>query len=147
MFFNGEWTRVERDSKNLVIRQELGPRTADREGEKLGDDLKIAGGSIMRTLQRHRMPTTYPTDCDTWIAEEEKLIHAGDDDRPDEPDDPCTQRGHRHGRVIGVGDRRAHLRIGGIVLCKHGELTYSVKGTSKTETHLEPQHPGRNLGR
>lgn len=39
VFLDVEWAGVERNAKNLVVRDKLGPCTADRKRNKLGDDL------------------------------------------------------------------------------------------------------------
>ena len=58
----------------------------------------------------------YSGDINSREPEEEKLVHAGYYDRPDESKHPHPQGGDRHGRVISVGDRRANLRVGRIIL-------------------------------
>ena len=74
------------------------------------------------------MHTTYPAHGDTRKAEEEELIHAGNDDGPNQPNNPAAQGGHRHGRIVGVGDRRADLWIRRVVLCRVDELTSAGTG-------------------
>lgn len=61
----------------------------------------------------------YASNADRRIAEEEELVHAGDDHCPDHADDPCTKSGGGHVEIVGVGDGRADLRVGRILLCKN----------------------------
>lgn len=59
---------------------------------------------------------TYAAHGDAREAEEEELIHAGDNDSPNNTNDPDAQGGDRHTRVVGVSDRRANLGIGRVIL-------------------------------
>ena len=63
-----------------------------------------------------RLICAYSGDINSREPEEEKLVHAGNNDRPDKSKHPHPQGGDRHGRVISVGDRRANFRVGRIVL-------------------------------
>ena len=54
---------------------------------------------------------------DGRIPEEEELVHAGDEDGPDDTNHPCTEGVDRHGRVVGVGDGGADLGVGRVILC------------------------------
>ena len=54
---------------------------------------------------------TYAGDGDRGIAEEEELVQAGEDDGPDEADEPGPEGVHGHVRVVGVGDGRTDLRV------------------------------------
>jgi hypothetical protein len=38
VFLDGEWTRINRNTKNLDIRQEFGPGLTEGKGEQLGND-------------------------------------------------------------------------------------------------------------
>jgi hypothetical protein len=62
------------------------------------------------------MTITYRSDIGRGIAEEEELIQTGNDDGPKQAQDPCTDRVHRHLRVVCVGDGRSYFRIGRVVL-------------------------------
>ena len=65
---------------------------------------------------RSKNEQTYAANGDRGIPEEEELVHAGDDDGPDDTYEPCTEGFDRHVRVVGVGDGGADLGIWGIIL-------------------------------
>ena len=69
------------------------------------------------------MRATYPADWDARIAEEEELVHAGNDNGPYQPNNPGAQGGDRHSRIVGISDRRADLWVGGVVLWQVDEHT------------------------
>lgn len=79
---------------------------------------------------------TYSSDHDGRISEIVELVHAGDDDRPEEAEYPCPESVDGHGRVVKVGDGGAHLWIGRIILCSRGKWTALVRfrGSRHTET-------------
>ena len=64
---------------------------------------------------------TYTGDSDGGVAEVEELVKAGDDDGPDEADEPCTEGRAGHVDIVGVGDGSTDLRVGGVVLCNLGQ--------------------------
>ncbi len=65
---------------------------------------------------RSKKGNTYAADGDRRIPEVEELVHTGDEDRPGEANDPCSDSVHGHIRVIGVGDSGPHLGVGGVLL-------------------------------
>jgi hypothetical protein len=64
--------------------------------------------------------STNLTDGDGGESKEEELVHAGNDDGPDETDDPSTEGRRRHGGIICVGDRRTDFWIRGFILERKG---------------------------
>lgn len=54
--------------------------------------------------------------CDGGVSEEEELVYAGNQDGPNEPDDPGSEGGRRHRGIICVGNRRTDFWIRRLVL-------------------------------
>ena len=71
---------------------------------------------VIGHVVRSKNEQTYAANGDRGIPEEEELVHAGDDDGPDDTYEPCTEGVDRHVRVVGVGDGGADLGIRGIIL-------------------------------
>lgn len=81
-----------------------------------------------------RTEATYSSDHDGRISEIVELVHARDDDRPEEAEHPCPEGVDGHGRVVKVGDGGAHLWIGRIILCSRGEVDSACQ-VPRIETH------------
>jgi hypothetical protein len=60
--------------------------------------------------------STYLTDGDGRVSEEEKLVDAGNEDGPNETDDPSAEGRRWHRGIIRVGNRRTDFWIWGFVL-------------------------------
>ena len=115
MLLDGEWTGVEGDTKDLDVGEETCPEATDGEGEQLGDNLREAPARSTQCAVRTR-EQTYSGDRDGGIPEEEELVHAGEDDGPDEANEPGAEGVHGHVRVVGVGDGGPDLGVGRIIL-------------------------------
>ena len=115
MLLDGEWTGVERDTKDLDVGEETCPEATDGEGEQLGDNLGEAPARSTQCAVRTR-EQTYSGDRDGGIPEEEELVHAGEDDGPDETDGPSAECVHRHVRIVGVSDGRSNLGVRRVIL-------------------------------
>ena len=59
---------------------------------------------------------TDTSDGDSREAEEEELVQAGDEDGPDEADEPRAEGAAGHVGVVGVGDGGSNLRVRGVIL-------------------------------
>ena len=70
------------------------------------------------------MHTTYPAHGDTRKAEEEELIHAGNDDGPNQPNNPAAQRG------LSSGFRKPRLLDGGV-----SKRTWDFENPPSPPTH------------
>ena len=63
-----------------------------------------------------RTRDTYTTDRDRGEAEEKELIESGDEDGPDETDEPRPESTAGHVCVVRVSDGRTNLGIRGVIL-------------------------------
>lgn len=61
---------------------------------------------------------TYATNGDRRVAEEEELVETGDEDGPEDTDEPRPEGVHGHVDVVGVGHRRPDLGVRRIILCR-----------------------------
>jgi hypothetical protein len=79
------------------------------------------GQSFLKGLdldsKRHRKRScTNLTDGDGGVSKEKELVHAGNEDSPDETDDPSTEGRRRHRGIVCVGNRRTDFWIRGFIL-------------------------------
>lgn len=95
VLLDGERARVELHAEDGPPWERPGCEAADGVRDELGDEL---------------------ADDDRGIAEEEELVHAGEDDGADDADDPDAQGARGHGDVVGVGDGAAHFRVRRVLL-------------------------------
>ena len=149
MLLDGEGAGVNRDAKDLDVGDDACPETAKGEGEQLGDNLHASRSAIGAATtnaqqerraydgekrgrwgreRRRKREDTHTTDGDGGVPEEEELVHAGDEDGPDDSDEPSTEGAGGHVRVVGVGDGGAHLGVGRVVLCACGEAWSARSG-------------------
>jgi len=97
MLLNGERSRIKRDTEEGNIRQVASPGFANGESQHLGDNLSskdlISATESQKRLKmlRNQKKSTNLTDGDGGVSEEEKLVHAWDEDCPYETDDPSTE--------------------------------------------------------
>lgn len=70
-----------------------------------------------RARRRIKEGGTYAGNGDGRIAEEEELVEAGDDNGPDEADEPCAGGRTGHVGVVCVGDGGTHLGVRRVILC------------------------------
>ena len=119
MLLDGEWTGVERDTKDLDVGEETCPEATDGEGEQLGDNLGEAPVRSTQCAVRTR-EQTYSGDRDGGIPEEEELVQTGNEDGPDNTNEPRSESVDRHQGVVGVGDGGSNLRVRRVVLCTGG---------------------------
>jgi hypothetical protein len=95
VLLDGKRTRIEGDTEYLDGGDKACPETEEREGDELRDNARDGNG---------------------WEAEEEELVEAGDDDGPNEANEPSTEGVDGHVWVICVGYSRPDFRVRGIVL-------------------------------
>ena len=60
---------------------------------------------------------TYTANRDRRIPEEEELVQTGNEDSPDNTNEPGSESVDRHQGVVGVGDGGSNLRVRGVILC------------------------------
>lgn len=54
VFFDSEWSRIKRDTKDGNIRDVTGPQLAHGERQKEGDDLDFAQGTVIQHKENDR---------------------------------------------------------------------------------------------
>ena len=59
----------------------------------------------------------YRGDENGRIAEEEELIQPGDQNGPDNTNEPSPERAHGHVDVVGICDCSSHFGVGRVILC------------------------------
>ena len=62
-------------------------------------------------LLKRRGTNTYLSDEDSRVSKEEELVYAGNEDNPNETNDPGTEGRRWHGGIICVGDGRTNFWI------------------------------------
>jgi hypothetical protein len=67
-----------------------------------------------------RKSFTHLIDGDGGVSEIEELVHAGNEDNPNETEDPSTEGRRRHRGIICVGNRRTDFWIWGFILKLRG---------------------------
>lgn len=65
-----------------------------------------------------RILGTYTSDGYAGVTEEEELVQTGDEDCPDEAEDPCTGGLAGHVGVVGISDGGPNFGIRRVILCK-----------------------------
>lgn len=120
MFLHRKRTRVDRDTENLDVGQELCPCLTQGEGQQLCYNLFFV---ISTTRNLAYITDTHACDRDGRIPEEEELVQAGDNDSPYETESPCTECRNGHLGIIGVGDGGTDLGIRRVILCRYGSVT------------------------
>jgi hypothetical protein len=94
VLLDGERAGIESDAEDLNSGNDTGPETEDREGDQLSH---------------------YGANGDRRIAEEEELVETGDENSPEDTDEPSSEGVYGHIWVIGVCDGRPDLGVGRIL--------------------------------
>ena len=115
MLLDRKRPRVKRDAEERNIRQVASPGFANGESQHLGDNL-FSKDSIQAQNVTGIKNCTNLTDGDGGVSEEKELVHAGNEDSPDETDDPSTESRRRHRGIVCVGNRRTDFWIWGFIL-------------------------------
>lgn len=68
-------------------------------------------GQSLNSCMEVEAPSTHAIDADTWVSEEEELVHAGEHDGPNDSKYPCPQRRRRHLGVVKVCYRGPYFGI------------------------------------
>ncbi len=135
MFFDGEGARIQRDTENLPTRDDSSPRSTDGKHEQLGDNT---------------------SDGDRWVTEEEELVETlqrwveslrrradrtsyRNNNGPDDTEEPRPEGTDGNGGVVGVGDSRADLGVGRIVLCRLMKSASEKNSEEELRTNLTLQ--------
>lgn len=136
MLLDREWAGVELLAENPDVGDISRPETTDGERKELGNNLRRRLEGSSREID-YRI--TYTTDGDRRISEEEELIQTGDQDGPNDSDEPSTNGGDRDVRVVRVRDGGTDFRIWRVVLCKDSSTMRIT--TSKRRTNNAPRTP------
>ena len=59
---------------------------------------------------------THGGDGDGREPEEKELVYPRKEYSPDYAQSPCTERAHRNGWIIGIGDSGSHLRVRRVII-------------------------------
>jgi hypothetical protein len=91
MLLNGKRSRIKRDTEEVNIRHVASPGLANWETQQLGGKLisHLVTGYPKRDTEGNI--STNRTDGDGRVSEKEELVHAGNEDSPNETDDPSTE--------------------------------------------------------
>ena len=95
MFLDGKRTRIQGITENRPVGKPSGGGAANGKRQELSDNA---------------------ADGDGGIAEEEELVETGEQDGPNDADDPGAEGGYGHVEIICVGDGGPDLGIGAVVL-------------------------------
>jgi hypothetical protein len=118
VLFDGEWSRVKRDTKEGNFRRVKGPQFAHGERQKQGNGLGLhrrLDSALESTKMTERKLKTNHGDIDSRVSEKEKLLCARNDNGEEQANDPCTECRHRHCRIVSVGHRRSDFRVRGFI--------------------------------
>lgn len=119
MLLDRERSGVEFHAENLIVGDEAGPCATEGEDQQLGDDLN-APCSVRRIYSG--IWSTYTADGDRGIAEEEKLVQAGDDNGPNKTEHPGADGRDWDIGVIRVRNSGTDLWVRRVVLCQNNSV-------------------------
>ena len=112
MLFCREWSGVQGETKDLLLGEICGSRTAEGKRKQLCDN---------------------PRYCDGRIAEIKELVGSRNDNGPDNADNPSAQGVDWHFGVVCIGNCRAHFGVRTIISVSI-EMAFVQVGVVKLST-------------
>ena len=100
------------DTKDLDLRNNPCPQMYDRDGQQLYDNLR----TIVSSSREDKYLETYTSDRYRGESEEEELVQAGNNDGPNNADEPRPECRGGHVCIVSVGHCRTDFRIRRVIL-------------------------------